>query len=126
MPVAVEGLRELNRAYKNVERDVRLGLRKELRQAAEPVRSGAETRAVVHIRNIGPAWSRMRVGVTQTSVYVAPRKRGSRAAGRKRPNLADLLMTRAMEPSLAASQEKVVHDIDQVLGRAASRFNRGF
>lgn len=57
----------------------------------------------------------MRVGITQRSVYVAPRKRGARAGARKRPNLAGLLMDRAMAPALAARQAEAVRRLERVL-----------
>jgi hypothetical protein len=42
----------------------------------------------------------MRTGVTQKSVYVAPKKRGTRDTRLRRPNFAGLLMDRAMQPAL--------------------------
>jgi hypothetical protein len=88
--IRVTGLRELQRACNASEREVRLGVRAKLREAAEPVRARAEELAVGSIRNIGPVWSRMRVGVTPGAVYVAPRAR--RRGGSPRPNLGGLLM----------------------------------
>ena len=112
MPGAVEvrGLRELDRAFLEVSKDVRTGMRKELREVAEPVRSAAEELAAGGIRNIGDRWSRMRVGVTSKMVYVAPKAR--RRGGSPRKNLAVLLLTRALEPALAQHQEEVVHRIE--------------
>lgn len=124
---AVHGLADLHRALAKAERDVRLGVRKELRQVAEPVRADAEDLAGAEIRNIGPAWQRMRTGVTSKAVYVAPRQRSraSRVNPRaRRPNLAPLLMGRAMEPALSRNQATVERELEQMLDQVADRFNR--
>lgn len=121
--IRVEGLRELSRAFAVADKTLSRELRKRLREAADPVRVDAEGLASSRIRKIGLTWSRMRVGVTRTSVYVAPRERGLRgiAGPRMRPNLAGLLMERAMIPSLEANIAGVTEAVDDVLatvGRA--------
>lgn len=126
--VRVQGYRELQAAMKTYERDVRLGMRRELREAAEPVRAGAEALARSEIPRIGERWPRMKVGLTKSSVYVAPRERGVKGRGyssRRRPNLAGLLMDRAMQPALDQNTEQAVRKIDELLDREAARFNRG-
>ncbi len=118
--VRVEGLRELQRAFAVADKQISRDLRKSLRDAAEPVRSDAESRASSAIPRIGLPWSRMRVGVTRHSVYVAPRERGVRRGSRRRPNLAGLLLERAMEPALEANHPRVlaaVEDLLQDMGR---------
>lgn len=110
----VDGLRDLHRAFAAADKTLNSELRSSLRGVAEPVRRGAEQLSLRQIRNIGPRWSRMRVGVTQTSVYVAPVERGRKSATR-RPNLADLLMDRAMQPALDANQEDVVVRFEEML-----------
>lgn len=125
---AVHGLADLQRALAKAEREVRLGVRKELRQVAEPVRAEAQQLAAGTIRNIGPAWPRMRVGVTRNLVYVAPRQRSrtSRTNPRvRRPNLAGLLMDQAMQPALDRNQTRVERELEQMLDQVADRFNRG-
>jgi hypothetical protein len=123
--LAVEGYEDVLRGLKTADKNIRLGVRKEIRQAAEPVRATAETLAVERIPSIGVAWSRMRVGVTQTTVYVAPRKRGLKAGRRKRPNLAPLMQARVMEPALYYHQEEVYRHIDSLIDRECARFNSG-
>ena len=128
MPVAVRGLRQLSAAFAKSDREVRLGWRRGLRDLAEPVRRDAESLAGQEISRIGPAWRRMRTGVTRRAVYVAPRQRGIKATGdrrRARPNLADLLMDRAMEPALHAHEPEIETRVDQLLDRMANDFNRG-
>lgn len=118
--IAVSGLRDLSRAFAKADRTLKKDLRVRLAEAAEPVRADAQNLAAAEIRNLhhGDPWVRMRVGVTTTSVYVAPRQRGatSRArSGRRRPNLKQLLLDRAMEPALAHNRERIVRRVDDVL-----------
>lgn len=124
--VRVRGLADLNRALRRADRDTRLGIRKELRDVAEPVRADAERLAVSNITRIGPKWSRMRVGVTTNLVYVAPRQRGVSARGlahRKRKNLAGLMMDRAMQPALDRHASEIANRLDRTLDRVANTFN---
>jgi hypothetical protein len=68
----------------------------------------------------------MRVGVTRNLVYVAPRQKGTRGRGpRRRPNLADLLMSRAMEPALERHTGEIEQRFDELLGHVTDNFNRG-
>lgn len=125
MPLVVKGLRELVRADQKATKETRLGVKPALREAAEPVRREAENLAGRRIRNMGrsPAWSGMRVGVTTRVVYVAPKKRGARkraVARLRRPNLAALLLDRAMTPAL----DLHLHDVEQGLERMLERIGR--
>lgn len=124
---AVEGLRELNRTLKYAPKEVRLGIRKEYRTVAEPVRSTSATLAASSIRRIGPKWARMRTGVTQTEVYVAPRQRGvkGRDNPRARPNLGTLLATRATQPALRQHEHQIEDDFDDMLDRLVTKWNHG-
>jgi hypothetical protein len=125
--LAVEGYEDVLRGLKTADKSIRLGVRKEIRQAAEPVRATAEALAVARISGIdeGDSWSKMRVGVTQTSVYVVPRKRGLKVGSRKRRNLAPLMQARAMEPALFYHQDEVFRHVQSLIDREADRFNRG-
>lgn len=117
-PLHVEGLADLQRAFRRADRELRLELRRGLRRAAEPVRTTAEGLAVSEIRRMTLPWSRMRVGVTTNSVYVAPRQRGIKGRGRdprRRPNLFDLIMGRSLEPALAQNMGQVEAELEQVL-----------
>jgi hypothetical protein len=111
----VEGLRELQRAFKVADVSLHRELRSSLRQVAEPVRADAERLAVAAIPTVGIQWSRMRVGVTTTSVYVAPRQRGTRDQRKRRPKFAGLLLGRAMEPALQHNQTRVMSGMQRVL-----------
>lgn len=123
----VEGLRELQRAFSIADKTLAKEMRERLRDVAEPVRADAERLAVQEIRRIGIPWSRMRVGVTRSLVYVAPVERGVKSRGRAsraRPNLADLLMGRAMSPALDANQGRVLHELEEVLGDVGQAWER--
>lgn len=122
--VRVEGLTATQRAFGRYSAELKAGFRADLAAAAEPVRAGAEQLAVTQIDNMpySPRWSRMRIGVTNTLVYVAPRAR--RRRGSPRPNLAGLLMNRAMSPSLEAHKEEVVGLLSASLDVLADAFNQ--
>lgn len=125
MAVAVRGLRELNRTFRQAPRDVNRAYRNELRSVGEPVRLTAETLASSTIRRITPAWARMRTGVTTRLVYVAPRQRGVRGRDqrRRRPNLGALLMDRAMQPALEQHRGRIETDFDQMLDRLVTKWD---
>src|SRR5574337_1542478 len=115
----VRGYSELQRAFALASRELIKDLRSRLREIAEPVRRDAEQRASTEIRNIGPDWSQMRVGVTRRVVYVAPRERGVNNRRpddkRRRPNLAPLLMDRAMSPALDANVGRISDALERML-----------
>lgn len=105
----VQGLGSLSRAFTGASRELGKEVKNELRVVAEPVRARAEVLAVQRISHMGPlrarSWAGMRVGATSKAVYIAPKRRGRR--GSKRPNLANLLLDRAMEPALAENRSKI-------------------
>jgi hypothetical protein len=126
-PIRVEGLRELQRAFKAADKTLQKDLRSGLRAAAEPVRASAESLAVEKIARIGVPWSRMRVGVTQRDVYVAPKQRGQKGRDQRlrRPNLFDLLMGRALQPALDQNIAKVERQLERLLDAVGSSWERG-
>jgi len=126
--VVVEGLSELNGAFAKMGRSIAADWRANERAIAEPVRRDAQELASSRIANIGTAWPRMRTGTTRSVVYVAPRMKGTRGRGdprRRRPNLATLLMGRAMEPALRRNEARVEREIERLVDRAIDRFNAG-
>ena len=116
--IRVHGLKELTRDFQKISKALSKEITKELKDAAEPVRAGAEQRALSDIRNMSatPRWAAMRIGVSraQGSVYMVPRAR--RAGGSGRTNLKDLLLDRAMDPALDDNADKVKDNINDVLG----------
>lgn len=99
-------------------------LRATLSDAALPVRTDAEGMAVSRIRNVGVAWSRMRIGVTTRAVYVAPKHRGAKTGKQKRPNLADLLLARSMLPALDRNEAGTLAATERMLDGLASDWER--
>lgn len=127
-PVVVEGYRDVMRALTHAERDVRLGVRKELRQIAEPVKADEQATTLTAFRNMprSPQWARMRIGVTRNEVYVVPSRKGARGRGRhSRPRWADQFTTRVKQPVTDRHQATFERQIEQALDRIADRFNRG-
>lgn len=120
--VRIEGLRELERAFKLYGRGMERGVREALEAAAEPVRADAQSLALVEIPRISlPStrvpWHRMRVGVTRRTAYVAPEQRGDKSlrGTRRRPKFASKLLTEAMEPALARNIGNVEREIGVAL-----------
>ena len=113
----ITGLRELNRAFARAPKTLNREWREAQRFIGEPVRRVAAARAVTEVERMprSPQWARMRTGITQRAVYVAPAMRGTRMDRRKRPNLADLLMERALAPALVLGEAEIVRRAEHVL-----------
>jgi hypothetical protein len=118
--VVVRGYRELDRAFADISKDLRKEERKQLKEVAEPVRALAEQMAAGNISNIGAYWSRMRLGVTSKVVYVAPKSRKT-GRGSPRPNLAGLLLDRAMQPALDSKSDQIMSDYERWVGSINTR-----
>lgn len=124
--VRVRGLRELTRAFNGMSKDIAQDLVWELEEAADPVRKQAEHLAITRIRNMpaSPHWATMRIGVSKAQglVYMVPfaRKRGGSGG---RPNLADLLMGRSMEPALEANESEIAERVDHLLARLGDEYD---
>lgn len=122
--IRVDGLRDLQRAFKLADATLARELRTTLRKVAEPVRADAEQLAVGGIPRVGIPWSRMRVGVTQAGVYVAPRQRGTRGGPRRRPNFAGLLLGRSLLPALEQNTPQVMSEMEQLLDTVGRSWER--
>lgn len=122
--VRVQGLRDLQDAFRASDRVLANSLRATLREVAEPVRVDAEQLAVAGIPRVGVPWSRMRIGVTRDSVYLAPKQRGTRNPLRRRPNLAALLLGRAMVPALEQNEHEILDGFESLLGLAEVAWGR--
>lgn len=117
--VRVHGLRDLQRALNKVDRDTAKLVRDGLKEVAEPVRADAESLAVARIRTVGTTWSRMRVGTSPGTVYVAPKARSR--GGSPRPNFGGLLLQRAMLPALEKNEERIEAQVADAFDRIADR-----
>lgn len=113
--VAVEGLPELQRAFRQIDAGLQKQLRAELAEAAEPARTQAERFAVENISHIGQRWSQMRLGVTARYVYLAPKAR--RRGGSPRKNLGTLLLQEAMWPAAEDKRPEVEARLELWLDR---------
>ena len=114
----------MQRAFSRADKDLSKDLRSTLKDVVEPVREEAERLAGQKIRNMGEGpWAGMRVGVTRNLVYVAPKERGRRSALR-RPNLAGLLMDRAMQPALDAHEGEIEREVGDALDDLFKRWER--
>jgi hypothetical protein len=122
--IRVRGLAELQRAFKRVDVDMRVGLKGLLLAAAEPARVRAEQLATSNITNLhaGDKWGRMRTGVTTRVVYIAPKTRGARGFGpQKRPSFGPMLLEEAMEPALDQTRPEVYALVEIALDRLLER-----
>jgi hypothetical protein len=117
--VRVSGLRELQIGLKKADAELGRNLRTTLKAVAEPVRLDAERLAVSQIRNMTPRWAMMRTGGTNNVIYVAPKSH--RRRGSPRPNLAMLLVDRALDPALDHNEPVVVAGIELMLDNLISR-----
>jgi hypothetical protein len=125
--VELKGLRELNRLLAATDKQAKRELNRGLRKAANPIKEDAQQFAESGIRRIGPKWGKMRVGVTQSLVYVAPKERGVKTRGpdpRRRPKFANLMEERAMDPALRANEHEVERQVDEAFEKIAHQWNR--
>jgi hypothetical protein len=117
--IHVRGAKELERAFRQLRKDVLRELRPALREIGEVVRVDAQQRAGSEISQIGSTWQRMRLGVTAKGVYITPASR--RRGGSPRPNLAGLLMSKSMQPAVDAHQSEVLEKLDALVAVSAKR-----
>jgi hypothetical protein len=125
--VRIEGLRELERAFKLYGRGMEKGIREALEVGAEPVRRDAQSAAlpVVGLSKLVPPWSQMRVGVTRRTAYVAPARRGTGKARFKQARAFKArLLDRAMEPALGQNISNVEREVAEALNDLARRWSR--
>lgn len=125
--IHVRGYREIVKAFDKADRSINQEIQAAFKDVAEPIRAGAEARARASIPHLGPRWGLMRTGLTRTRVYVAPRERGKASRVNRRlarPNLAGLLLDRAMQPSLDANEGQVSARFDEALARIESIWDR--
>lgn len=118
--VRVDGLRELQASFALISDGLKADLTEQLARASAPAQMESEHLAISNIRNMTLPWSSMRLGVTTNAVYIAPGMR--RRGGSPRPNLAGLLLKRAMLPGVEHAIPAVRERLDawlDALGGAA-------
>ena len=120
--VHVKGLKELTRDFKKISKDLDKLVTNELQEAAKPVQEKADELALSRIRNMTSRWARMRIGVSRAQgvVFMVPASKGR---SRKRPNLAPMLMDRAMWPAAEEEREEVVEALGEMIDRLGSKYD---
>ena len=114
--VKVKGLQELTRDFRKISKDLSKEISSKLKDAAEPVRAGAEPLALGQIRNMTPRWAGMKLAVSNAKGTVKMFPSAKRVGGSGRPNLSVLLLSRSMEPALEQNADKVRGNINDLLG----------
>jgi hypothetical protein len=124
MALAVEGLSALSRAFALADETLAVELKDALRESAEPVKVSAQALMLAQIPVERIRWDEFRIGVTRSSVYVAPARRQTKDPRRKRKNFANILLGRAMLPALEQNIGEVERRVDHVLGTVARRWEQ--
>lgn len=123
--VRVEGLGDFQRALKELDVSLQRQLHDGLLEAAAPVADAAAVLALKGISGMkyarNSAWWEMRVGQSPGLVYIAPKQRGRKRGGSKRPNLAGLLVVKAMEPAAEQQHERVQAAVESTLAAAFAK-----
>lgn len=124
--VRIEGLRELDRAFKLYGLGLERGVREALETAAEVVKPDAQSLASVALKPGKVPWSSMRVGVTKHTSYVAPTQKGRNPNPRRRrgQKFTNRMLDRALEPALERNIFRVEREFADALddlGRMWSR-----
>lgn len=125
--VHVEGLKELERAFKLADKEEAKLLRSELKLAAEPVKLAAQGKALSRIGHMTLPWAQMRIGQSRSVVYMVPKQKGRRSKANsrlRRPNLKRLLMDLAMAPALQEQASNVEARVEHVLETVAKQWER--
>lgn len=123
--LVVDGLAGLQRAFRRAGKEIHKDLRSTLQDAADPVAFGAQVLALTRISHMTSSWSEFRIGVTQREVYVVPKQRGVKARRdhrKRRPKFGDLLLDKAMEPSLKANLPRVEDNVNKMLVEFAHKW----
>jgi hypothetical protein len=118
--IRIEGLNELQLALRAFAPEVRKEFNVGMKAAIEPARAAIESRmaAIPHM-NAGSPWIQARTGLSLNFAYVAPQKSGTNVKSRKRPNFAELAMTRAYEPSQAEAVPALLRIAESAVATAA-------
>lgn len=111
--IKVQGLKELDRAFGKVDKDLRKELRVALKEAAGIVADDARGRA----ERFG---SKTAGGIKPYSLTGSAVVRQSIGGRRIRPVFGSILMRDALLPAVEAQQEKVVARLDRMLDEVGS------
>ena len=124
----LEGAELLQRRFDQVDRGVKNGLRREVRAAGKPIAALGKELALSSIGHMprSPKWARMKIGIDRgslTGIYMVPAtKRSSGHPGYTRPNLAPLLLHKAMEPARDAMAPVLLERMKVMVDEETHRF----
>lgn len=116
--IKISGLRETITAFRQIDRKLPRVIQDALKSAAKPVADRAHQLAVDNISHIGADWSRMRVGASASTVYVAPAARRKR--GSPRPNLGVLLLEQSLLPAVDEMLPEITERVEAALDELTS------
>ena len=127
--VRIEGLRELERAFKLYGHGLEKGLSEVLEACAEVVRPDAATFTAGIIKRSATDWTQMRVGVRTRIGYVAPVQRGTFSKRNpRRYGRGDRFKLRvielALDPALAQNIPRVEQEFEDSLRDLARMWSR--
>jgi hypothetical protein len=121
----VTGLRELLRVTDQLPRDVKKGVRDELRNVAEPVRADAQELFLARISN-STKKSRYGISVRKAGTITVEQRVKSKLSRSnrklKRPRFADLQMQEALEPALFKNEDQIVDRFEHAIDSATRRW----
>lgn len=106
----IKGLKELDRAFGKIDRDLRREMKVEIKAGAELVAADARPRAEKY-------GSRTAGGIKAAIRGTTGLVRQSIGGKRIRPAFGSVLLRNALLPAVEAKQEAVVDHFDQMLGR---------
>lgn len=124
--IRVDGLRELLRVTDQLPKDVKKGVRKELRAVAEPVRDDA-TRLFLSEVSADPSKTRYGISVRKVGTITVEQRRKGKSGRRsaKRPKFTDLVMERSLAPALERNEGEIVAGFNRVLDSLERRWAVG-
>jgi hypothetical protein len=113
--VRVHGLKELNRAFGKASKDLQRELRAGLKEAAEPVAAEARSNAA---RFGARTAAGIKPGARAGAAFV---RQGNRKTTGKRPDFGRLQMQTVLLPALAAKEDAVVAEVEKLIDRIADK-----
>lgn len=126
--IRVEGLADLQRAFRVANKEVARDVRTAIEQAGEPIRQHAQMLIRTEVSGMARSqipWWTIRTGVERNTIgYIVPAQRGVRGRSRRaRRNLAGLIAEREQR-ALEANSGRVVEEFEEALGDVAKAWAR--
>lgn len=128
--IRVEGLADLQRAFRVANKEVARDVRTAIEQAGEPIRQRAQDLVRLEISGMARShvpWWTIRTGVERNTIgYIVPAQRGVKTRGaerRRRPNLAPLIAAQE-EAALNENIGRVEGEFKEALNEVARAWAR--